>query len=111
MIMISAINLEDKMDEVTGKHCSPIDVARVNDQVVRMSYVDGEFHWHKHVKQDELFYILKGKLIIQLKDQPDIILSEGEMTVIPKGIEHCPKSVDPTYVLLFEPFVLKSRGD
>ena len=64
MIMISAIKLEDKMDEVTSKHCLPIDVARVNDQVVRMSYVDGEFHWHKHTNQDELFYILKGKLVI-----------------------------------------------
>ena len=109
--MISTVNLKSKMDKISGKHCSPIDIARVNDQVVRMSYVDGEFHWHKHTNQDELFYILKGKLVIQLKEQPDIILSEGEMTVIPKGVEHCPKSVEPTYVLLFEPFVLKSRGD
>ena len=99
------------MDEIAGKHCLPIDVSHVNDQVVRMSYVDGEFHWHKHTNQDELFYILKGKLVIQLRNQPDIILSEGQMTVIPKGVEHCPKSVDPSYVLLFEPFVLHTRGD
>ena len=109
--MISSIQLKDKMDEITGKHCSPIDVAQLNDQVVRMSYIDGEFHWHKHTNQDELFYILKGELIIQLKNQPDITLSEGEMTVIPKGVDHCPKSIKPTYVLLFEPLVLKSRGD
>lgn len=99
------------MNEVTGKHCSPIDVVRINDQVVRISYVDGEFHWHKHTNQDELFYVLKGKLIVQLKNQPDVTLSKGEMTVIPKGVEHCPKSVKPAYVLLFEPFVLKTRGD
>ena len=91
MIMISSINLKDKMDKISGKHCSLIDVARVNNQVVRMSYVDGEFHWHKHTNQDELFYIIKGKLVIQLKNQPDVTLSEGEMTVIPKGVEHCPK--------------------
>jgi len=109
--MISAINLKNKMDEIVGKHCSPIDVARVNDQVMRMSYVDGEFHWHKHTDQDELFYILKGKLVIQLKDQPDITLSEGQIAMIPKGVEHCPKSIEPSYVLLFEPFVLKTRGD
>jgi len=111
MIMISAINLKDKMNKISNKHCSPIDVLLVNDQVVRMSYVDGEFHWHKHINQDELFYILKGKLVIQLRDQPDITLSEGQMTVIPKGVEHCPKSIEPSYVLLFEPFVLQTRGD
>ena len=109
--MIAAINLKNKMDEISGRHCSPIDVTCLNDQVVRMAYIDGEFHWHKHTDQDELFYILKGKLIIQLKDQTDITLSKGEMVVIPKGIEHCPKSVEPTYILLFEPFVLKTRGD
>lgn len=109
--MISPVSLKNKMDEISGKHCSPIDVARVNDQVVRMSYVDGEFHWHKHTNQDELFYILKGKLVIQIKDHPDIILSQGQMTVIPKGVEHCPKSIEPSFVLLFEPFALQTRGD
>ena len=109
--MISTINLKNKMDEISGKHCSPIEVTRVNDQVVRMSYIDGEFHWHKHTSQDELFYILKGKLIVQLKGQTDITLTEGQMTVIPKGVEHCPKSIEPTYILLFEPSILKTRGD
>ena len=111
MIMISTIHLKDKMNEINGIHCSPIDVVRVNDQVVRMSYVNGEFHWHKHTNQDELFYILKGKLVIQLKKQPDLTLSEGQMAVIPKGVEHCPKSIEPSYVLLFEPFILQTRGD
>ena len=99
------------MNEISYKHCSPIDVARVNDQVVRMSYINGEFHWHKHTDQDELFYILKGKLVIQLKERPNITLSEGQMVVIPKGVEHCPKSIEPCYVLLFEPSVLQTRGD
>lgn len=109
--MISVINLNNKMSEINGKHCSPVDVARVNDQVVRMSYVDGEFHWHKHTNQDELFYILKGKIVIQIKEQPDVTLSEGQMVVIPKGVEHCPKSIEPSFVLLFEPFILQTRGD
>ena len=99
------------MNEISGKHCSPIDVTKLNDQVVRMSYIDGVFHWHKHTTQDELFYVLKGKLIIQFKDQQDVTLSEGDMLVIPKGIEHCPKSIEPTFVLLFEPFDLNSKGD
>jgi quercetin dioxygenase-like cupin family protein len=109
--MIPIIDLKNKMEKINGKHCSPIDIALLNNQVVRMSYINGEFHWHKHTSQDELFYILKGRLIIQLKGQNDITLSEGQMAVIPKGIEHCPKSIEPTYALLFEPFNLKTRGD
>jgi quercetin dioxygenase-like cupin family protein len=109
--MISVINLKNEMGKIRGKHCSPIDITRVNNQVVRMSYIDGEFHWHKHTYQDELFYILKGKLIIQLKEKPDITLSEGQMVVIPKGVEHCPKSIEPSYILLFEPSILKTEGD
>ena len=109
--MISSIDLKDKMDMIYGKHCSPIEVARLNDQVVRLSYIDGEFHWHKHNAQDELFYILSGKLIIQLRKYPDITLSKGQMAVIPKGVEHCPKSMEPSFVLLFEPYELKTIGD
>jgi quercetin dioxygenase-like cupin family protein len=109
--MIFSIKLKDKMNEIKGKHCSPIDIALVNDQVVRMSYIDGEFHWHKHKNQDELFYILKGKILIQLKNQEDITLSEGHIAVIPKGVEHCPVSIEPSYIILFEPNTLKTKGD
>ncbi len=108
--MIPVINLEDKVKEIE-KPWSPIEVAWVNDQVVRMALLDGEFHWHKHTDEDELFYVLKGSIVIQLQDQPDIVLCEGEMAVIPKGVEHCPKSTEPAYVLLFEPYVLQTRGD
>lgn len=109
--MISKINLEKKIQEIEGKPWSPIDITRTNDQVVRMALLEGEFHWHKHTNEDELFYVFKGEIIIQLKNQPNIKLSEGEMVVIPKGIEHCPKSSEPSYVLLFEPIKLKTMGD
>lgn len=108
--MIPTINLEDKIKQI-DKPWSPIEVARVKDQVVRMSLVKGEYHWHKHAGEDELFYVYKGSIIIQLKDQPDIALHEGEMAVIPKGVEHCPKSVEPSYVLFFEPYLLQTQGD
>ena len=111
MTMISVISLKDKIKEIGGKAWSPVDVARVNDQVVRLSLLEGEFHWHKHTNEDELFYVVKGKIVIQLKDQPDITLHEEQMVVIPKGVEHCPKSSEPSYNLLFEPYVLKTRGD
>lgn len=108
--MIRTISLEEKIKEI-DKPWTPIEVARVNDQVVRMALLEGEFHWHKHTGEDELFYVYKGSIIIQLKDQPDIVLHEGEIAVIPKGVEHCPKSVEPSYILLFEPYVLQTRGD
>ena len=55
--------------------------------------------------------VYKGSIIIQLKDHPDIILHEGEIAVVPRGIEHCPKALEPSHVLMFEPYALKSRGD
>jgi quercetin dioxygenase-like cupin family protein len=108
--MISTIRLEDKIKKL-DQPWSPIEVARVNDQVIRMSLLKGEYHWHKHTSEDELFYVYRGKIVIQLKDQEDILLREGEMVVIPKGVEHCPKSIEPSYVIVFEPYVLKSQGD
>ena len=109
--MISIIKLEDKIKEIGGKSWSPVEVARINDQVIRMALLEGEYHWHKHKNEDELFYVIKGKIVIQLKEQADITLSEGQMAVVPKGVEHCPKSLQLSYVLMFEPFVLKSKGD
>lgn len=108
--MIATINLEDKTKEI-DKPWSPMELARVNDQVVRMALIEGEYHWHTHTNEDELFCVYRGSIIIQLKGQPDIHLREGEMAVIPKGVEHCPKSVEPSYILVFEPYSLQSRGD
>jgi mannose-6-phosphate isomerase-like protein (cupin superfamily) len=108
--MIPVINLEEKIREI-DKPFSPVEVARINDQVVRLALIKGEFHWHKHTNEDELFYVYKGCITIQLRDQADITLHEGEIAVIPKGVEHCPKSAEPSYNLLFEPYVLQTRGD
>jgi mannose-6-phosphate isomerase-like protein (cupin superfamily) len=110
--MIPTIPLKEKLSEIADRPWHPIEVARVNDQVVRMALCRGEYHWHKHTDEDELFYILKGQLTIQMKvPYSNITLHEGELTVIPKGVEHCPKSSQDTYVLMFEPYMLKSRGN
>ncbi len=109
--MIPVIDLEQKIEEIGGKPYSPVEVARVNDKVVRMALVDGEFHWHKHAGEDELFYVYKGEIEIQYKDRDNVRLKKGQMHVVPKGIEHCPKSIEPSYVLLFEPYQVNTHGD
>ena len=108
--MISKIQLQEKIKEINGRAWSPIDIAKVNDQVVRMALFKGEYHWHTH-NEDEFFYVLEGKITIQIKGQPDLVLQEGEIVVVPKGTEHCPKSDVESYVLMFEPQALKSTGD
>jgi mannose-6-phosphate isomerase-like protein (cupin superfamily) len=108
--MIPVIKVLDKIKEVNTPW-SPLDVVNVNNQVIRLALFDGQYHWHNHTREDELFYVIKGQIVIQLKNQPDITLREGEMAVIPKTIEHCPKSVSPSYVLMFEPVALTSHGD
>jgi len=108
--MIPTINLSDKI-KLISKPWSPIEVAKLNDQVVRIALYDGEYPWHKHVNEDELFYVCKGSIVIQVKDHPNITLHEGEMAVMPRGVEHSPRSLEPSYVLMFEPETLKSKGD
>ena len=108
--MITKIQLDEKIKEIAGRAWLPIDVIKVNDQVVRIALFKGDYHWHTH-EEDEFFYVLKGAITIQIKDQPDVTLQEGEISVVPKGMEHCPKSDRESYVLMFEPQSLKSTGD
>jgi mannose-6-phosphate isomerase-like protein (cupin superfamily) len=108
--MIPIVNLQGQMKQIDAPW-SPVDIARVNDQVVRMALIEGAYHWHRHSNEDELFYVLKGEIKIQVRDQTDVHLRDGEMAVIPKGVEHRPTSEGPSYILMFEPFALKSRGD
>ena len=108
--MITRIRIKEKAGDL-NKPWAPVEIARVNNQVVRMALFDGEYPWHKHQNEDELFYIYKGSIVIQVKGHSNITLREGEMTVMPRGVEHSPRSLEPSYVLMFEPQTLKSRGD
>ncbi len=109
--MISKSTITDKIAEINGKPWSPVDVAEVNDQIIRLALFDGEYHWHKHDNEDEFFLVHSGQIVIQIKDQPDITLQAGETAVIPKGVEHCPKSIEPSYVLMFEPRDTELKGN
>ncbi|MFW9921959.1 MAG: cupin domain-containing protein [Candidatus Thorarchaeota archaeon] len=108
--MLEKINIQEKMAELDGPW-KPIDIVNINDQVIRLALFKGEYHWHKHEREDELFLVYKGKITIEVKNKEEISLQEGECIVIPKGMEHKPKSEGKSYVLLFEPKKLKSKGD
>jgi quercetin dioxygenase-like cupin family protein len=108
--MIPAIDLEEKIGAIK-KPWSPIDIAYINDQVIRVAIFHGEYHWHKHDDEDELFLVHRGSIRIQIKGQDTIELAEGQLCMIPKGVEHKPGADTASVVLMFEPFVLKSTGD
>jgi mannose-6-phosphate isomerase-like protein (cupin superfamily) len=99
--MNEKVNLADAFAKVDAPF-RPLIVARLNDHKVMVAKVRGEFVWHKHDDTDELFLVVKGRLTIQLRDG-DVVLDEGELFVVPRGVEHCPRSDDETHVLVIEP--------
>ena len=109
--MAHNVAINDKIKEIAGRPYHPVDIAVVNDQAIRLALFRGEYHWHSHINEDELIFIYKGKVIVQFKDRPNVELNTGELIVIPKGVEHCPKSLEDSYVLMFEPASLKRKGD
>jgi mannose-6-phosphate isomerase-like protein (cupin superfamily) len=108
--MISFVDLGEVIESIETAW-SPVAVAYVNDQVVRAALFHGEYHWHKHDEEDELFFVYRGSIRIHLEDQEAVQLEEGQLCVVPKGIMHKPESDEPSAVLLFELSKLKSRGD
>ena len=89
---------------------SPKIVGELNDSYVKLVKFKGEFVWHHHETEDELFLVVKGSLLIKLRDR-DIFLEEGEFVVIPKGVEHLPIADEEAYVLLLEPRTTLNTGN
>ena len=107
--MSEAINLGEKL-ELFDEHWQPKIVAQLNDYDVRIVKVKGEFVWHKHDETDDFFLVLKGHLTIQLRDR-EVELDEGELYVVPRGVEHCPRAEEEASVLLIEPSGTVNTGD
>jgi mannose-6-phosphate isomerase-like protein (cupin superfamily) len=107
--MDDKVNLAAKLSSFEGAFAPKI-VAYLNDYKVYVGKVRGEFVWHKHDDTDELFLVLKGRLTLQFRDR-DIVLDEGELFVVPRGVEHCPRSDDETHVLVIEPRDTRNTGD
>ena len=89
---------------------SPKVVAELNGQYVKLAKLQGEFIWHHHEVEDELFMVFKGRLLIKLRDR-DVLLTEGEFMVIPAGVEHKPVAEEEVHVLLFEPRTTLNTGN
>lgn len=90
---------------------SPKIIGELNGQQVRIAKLQGEFIWHSHALEDELFLVISGELTIELKEQDNIVLREGEMVIIPKGIEHRPVAAAEVWLMLFEPASTINTGE
>lgn len=99
----------NKISKQLKKPWTPRDIDKVDKFILRIAKFKGNYHWHKHENEAELFIVLKGKIKIQTRNR-NIILNKNEGVKIPKGLEHCPVSLEPSIVLMFEPLKLKSKG-
>ena len=95
------VNLVEKLSQFDS-YWDPKIVGELNGQYVKLAKLKGEFLWHHHEEEDELFLVVKGELIIKLRDE-DIVLNEGEFYIIPRGVEHMPVAEKEVHILLFEP--------
>jgi len=89
---------------------SPKVIAELNRQYVKLAKLKGEFVWHHHEVEDELFLVIKGRLLIKFRDR-DVWLEEGELVVIPAGAEHKPVAEEEAHVLFFEPQTTLNTGN
>ena len=100
MADIQKINLKEKGDQITT-YWDPKMVGRVNQMMTKIARIKGTFTWHHHNQEDELFYVIDGEMMVELKDQK-IQLKSGEMVIIPHGVEHRPVAEVDCLILMFE---------
>lgn len=103
------VNIAEKLS-LFNDYWNPRIVGELNGQQVKLVKFKGEFVWHKHDEEDELFYVLKGSFIMEFRDK-QIDLHEHEFLIVPKGVEHRPVALDEVSVILFEPASTLNTGD
>jgi mannose-6-phosphate isomerase-like protein (cupin superfamily) len=103
------VNLEEKF-RLIDEYWSPKIIGEVNDSYVKIAKFKGEFIWHLHHNEDEMFYVIKGILTVKLKDK-DICLQAGESIIIPKGTKHLPVADEEVHVLIIEPKTTLNTGN
>jgi mannose-6-phosphate isomerase-like protein (cupin superfamily) len=107
--MTGKVNLAEKFTHFDD-YWSPRIVGELNDSYVKLAKLNGEFVWHHHEHEDELFLVIKGRLLMKLRDG-DVWLDEGEFIVIPRGVEHLPVAPEEVHVLLLEPKTTVNTGN
>ena len=103
------VNLKEKLalfDEMWAPHI----VGELNGQQVKLAKLRGEFAWHHHEAEDEMFLVVRGRLTIKLPER-DVVLEEGEFLIVPRGVEHMPVAEEEAHVLLFEPIGTLNTGN
>jgi mannose-6-phosphate isomerase-like protein (cupin superfamily) len=103
------VNLAEKLG-LFDEYWSPKIVGELNGQHVKLAKLKGEFVWHHHEAEDELFLVVKGQLVIKLKEK-DVVLEEGEFFIVPRGVAHKPVAEEEVHVLLFEPMSTLNTGN
>ena len=103
------INIDNKLN-LFQDHWNPRIIGELNGQHVKLAKLKGEFVWHSHEKEDELFYVLKGNLKMEFRDRVEI-LRPGEMIIVPRGVEHKPVAEDEVHIILFEPASTINTGE
>lgn len=106
---MDAINLIEKF-ALFADQWSPKVIAELNGQYVKLAKIEGEFVWHHHEDEDELFFVVKGTLLMKFRDR-DVVVNQGEMIVVPAGVEHKPVAEEEVYILLFEPKSTRNTGN
>ncbi|MDP6934954.1 MAG: cupin domain-containing protein [Myxococcota bacterium] len=106
---MKAINIQEKLDLFT-ELWSPRKIGELNGQQILLAKIQGEFVFHSHEHEDELFLVLKGQLVMELRDRT-VVVNPGEFFTVPRGVEHRPTAEEETHVLLFEPLTTKHTGE
>jgi mannose-6-phosphate isomerase-like protein (cupin superfamily) len=108
-VVNKAVDIREKLS-LFSEHWSPKVVAHLNDYEVKVVKLKGEFVWRTHADTDELFLVIEGDLTIQLREG-DVHLREGQLYVVPRGVEHCPVAEGEVAVMLIEPAGVVNTGD
>ncbi|MCO5192453.1 MAG: cupin domain-containing protein [Anaerolineae bacterium] len=103
------VNLAGKLTQFDD-YWSPRIVGELNGQHVKLAKLKGEFVWHHHDAEDELFYVVKGTLVIEFRDK-SVTINAGEFIIVPRGVEHRPIAAEEVHVMLFEPVTTLNTGN
>lgn len=105
---MKTVNLEEKF-KLFDNYWSPRIVGELNGQYIKLAKFKGEMVWHSHEDEDEFFQVIKGSIMIHLREKT-ITLNEGECFIVPKGVEHKPEASEEAHVMMFEPRVTAHTG-